>query len=56
MVEVKSNDINVSKSLIYFKERLKIPYSYQVVKKSNIDKLMNDVRVISADKFLANLI
>ena len=55
-VEAKLNDTNPSPALFYFKERLNIPYGYQVVRKQNIDILKNGVRVISADRFLASLI
>lgn len=54
-VEVKMQDVNPSKPLIRFKEKLEIPLSFQVVKKSGIDILSNGVRVISADKFLMGL-
>ena len=40
----------------YFKEKLQIPYSYQVIKKSNVDRLINNIRLISADKFLLSLV
>ncbi len=56
MVEVKLNDINISKSLLYYKQRLKVPYIYQVIKRENIDKILDGIRIISADKFLSNLV
>ncbi len=55
-VEAKLNDTAVSPHLLYFMERLNIPYSYQVVKKSNTDLLQKGVRIISAGKFLTGLI
>lgn len=55
-VEVKLSDTSVSDNLTYFSERLKIPYNYQVVQKTGIDILKNNVRIISADKFLSGLI
>lgn len=55
-VEVKTQDEAVSSNLKYFQERLKIPFSYQVLKKKGVDKLIGDVRVISADKLLAALL
>ena len=55
-VEVKLNDTSVSPHLLYFTGKLNIPYSYQVVKNSNIDILQKGVRVISAGKFLTGLI
>lgn len=55
-VEVKMNDTNVSPSLFYFKERMEIPYLFQVVKKPGVDRLYNGIRVISASRFLSALI
>ncbi|HEX9971434.1 MAG TPA: DUF4143 domain-containing protein, partial [bacterium] len=55
-VEAKLNDTSPSPSLFYFKERLNIPYGYQVIKKQNIDIFKDNVRIISADRFLAGLI
>ncbi len=55
-VEVTLNDTSPSPHLFYFRERLSIPYVYQVIKKSGIDKLENGARIISADKFLSALI
>ncbi|MBC8186152.1 ATP-binding protein [candidate division KSB1 bacterium] len=55
-VEAKLNDTNPSPSFFYFKERLNIPYTYQVVRKQNVDILQKGIRVISADRFLASLI
>jgi predicted AAA+ superfamily ATPase len=55
-VEVKLTDTNVSRNLLYFKDKLNIPFSYQVVKPSGVDSFKNGVRVVSADRFLAGLI
>ena len=55
-VEAKSNDINPSSHLNYFAEKLKIPYSYQVVKKDGIDSFIKGVRIVSAARFLGGLI
>ncbi|MBI3813328.1 MAG: ATP-binding protein [Nitrospinae bacterium] len=55
-VEAKLNDTTLSHSLIYFRDRLSIPYIYQVVKKDKTDRLEKDARIISAGKFLAGLI
>jgi hypothetical protein len=55
-VEAKINDINPSPHLYYFAEKLKIPFSYQVVKRAGIDSFINGVRIVSADRFLAGLI
>lgn len=55
-VEAKINDLTVSPHLHYFKEKLNIAHSYQVVKKSGIDRFIKQIRVISADRFLSGLI
>ncbi|MCD4764037.1 MAG: hypothetical protein K8R28_08490 [Desulfobacterales bacterium] len=36
--------------------QLNIPYCYQVVKKSGVDRLINGIRIVSADRFLCGLI
>ena len=55
-VEAKLSDTIPSSNLFYYKERLQIPYLYQVVKKRNVDIFKNGIRIISADRFLASLI
>lgn len=52
-VEVKMNSKDVSPAIHYFRERLEIPYSYQVVSEEEVDLLKNGVRVISASRFLS---
>jgi len=55
-VEVKSQSEHLSPHLPYFRDRLGIPFSYQLVKKQGVDKVVDGVRIISADKFLAALV
>ena len=55
-LEAKVNDTEASSNLFYFKDKLSIPFSYQVVKKGNIDRYIKGVRVVSADRFLLSLI
>ncbi|MGB2929297.1 MAG: DUF4143 domain-containing protein, partial [Desulfobacterales bacterium] len=55
-LEAKMNDTNVSSHLFYFKEKLSIPFCYQIVKKGDIDSFIKGVRIVSADRFLAGLI
>ncbi|MCI0469462.1 MAG: AAA family ATPase [Nitrospirae bacterium] len=55
-VEAKVNDTRLSPSLLYFKEKLALPYMYQVVKKDKTDRLEKGIRIISAGKFLSGLI
>jgi predicted AAA+ superfamily ATPase len=54
-VEVKLTDTTPSSNLYYFRDRLQIPYVYQIVKKERVDIYKNNVRIISADRFLASL-
>lgn len=55
-VEVKINNIRLSPSLLYFKNKLPIPYVYQIVKNDNVDRLENGARILSANKFLTALV
>ena len=55
-VEVKLNETGLSPHLIYFKDRLSVPYIYQIVKKSGADRIEKGARIISAGKFLSGLI
>ena len=55
-VEVKISDTSVSPHLHYYRDKLNIPYCYQVVKKSGVDRLINGIRIVSADRFLCGLI
>ena len=54
-VEVKLNDTNIAKPIHYFKDKLEIPFCYQVVQKSGVDNFKNGIRVVSADRFLLGL-
>ena len=55
-VEAKLTDTVLSPHLLYFKERLSIPYVYQVVRGGNADRLEQGARIIPAGKFLSGLI
>ena len=55
-VEAKLSDAGLSPHLLYFKERLSIPYVFQVIKKDKTDRLEKGARIISAGKFLSGLI
>lgn len=55
-VEVKMNETNISPHLHYYREKLNIPYCYQVIKKPGVDRLIRGVRLVSADRFLCGLI
>jgi hypothetical protein len=55
-VETKLSDTGASPHLYYFKDKLKIPFSYQIVKKDGIDSYARGVRIVSANRFLMALI
>ena len=55
-VEVKLKDKTVSKNLIYFTAKLRIPYVYQITEEADIDFTKNNIRVVSAGKFLSGLV
>jgi len=55
-VEAKLAEESVSPSLIYFKNKLKIPFAYQLIKKRAVHKLDGGVHVVSAGRFLAGLV
>jgi len=51
-VEVKRSFKGIPASLGYFKNKLKIPFAYQVLEEGDIDLLKDNIRIISASKFL----
>jgi uncharacterized protein len=55
-VEAKLSDTSSSKWLNYFADKLNIPYLYQVVGVDDLDIIQNNVRIISASKFLSGLV
>lgn len=55
-VETKLRDQEPSKHLRYFAEKLNIPFAYQAVESPDVDFWHNNIRVISAAKFLAGLV
>lgn len=56
-VEAKLNKIAVSPNLLYFQSKLDIPFLFQVVKKTNVDILVeHNIRIVSADRFLSGLV
>lgn len=56
IIEVKSGQEDISKPLVYFAGKLAVPFAYQLVKGSGVDYWKNNIRVISADKFLSGLV
>ena len=55
-VEAKLTDREISPALRYFKDRLKIPFVYQVLRESGIHRYRDGIHVVSADRFLAGLV
>ena len=55
-VEVKTSFRDISTPLMYFSKKLKIPFTYQVIKQEGIDIIKDNVRAISASKFLVALV
>jgi len=55
-VEAKVQTMEIDPALIYFRERLRIPYSYQVVLESSRDFLQEGVHCLPARLFLAALV
>ncbi|MBI4370994.1 MAG: ATP-binding protein [Elusimicrobia bacterium] len=55
-VEAKLSARDLSRPLLHFKAKLGLPLSYQVVRAPGEDYIKDDVRVISADKFLTALV
>ena len=54
-VEVKVSETAVDPSLVYFRDRLRIPYAYQVVLDARRDFVERGIRVVPAHAFLAGL-
>jgi len=55
-VEVKLAATRVDPSLVYFRERLKIPFAYQLTLEGDRDFVEDGVRVLPASRFLASLV
>jgi predicted AAA+ superfamily ATPase len=55
-VEVKENDTNIPASLHYFKDKLKIPWTYLLVNRPIAAQRQQDMVVMSAAQFLSGLV
>jgi hypothetical protein len=55
-IEAKLSETAIDPSLEYFRDRLKIPFAYQVVLDGTRDFVQNDVRCLPAAAFLAALV
>ena len=55
-VEAKLTETAIDPSLVHFRERLKIPFTYQVVLQGTRDFVQDEVRCLPAATFLSGLI
>ena len=55
-VEVKLNEEKISPQIKYFRDRLNIPFCYQVIKKKDVYYQKDDIIVVSGNRFLNGLI
>jgi hypothetical protein len=55
-VEAKLSETAIDPSLVYFRDRLKIPYVYQAVLQATRDVTQDGVRCLPAATFLSALI
>ena len=55
-VEVKLSETRVDPALRHFRERLAIPFAYQVTLEGTRDFVERGVRVLPASRFLAALV
>lgn len=55
-VETKTRFKEVPSALRYFSAKLKIPFTFEVVKEEDIDLIKDNIRIISASKFLSGLV
>jgi hypothetical protein len=55
-VETKNSLSAPSKNLFYFKDRLNIPFVYQVIREKGHNRLVNGIPIVSADCFLKGII
>jgi predicted AAA+ superfamily ATPase len=55
-IEVKTKETKLSGSLVYFKEKLGVPYCYQIVHRCMDEFIKGGIRVMPVEKFLTALI
>ncbi len=55
-VEVKLRAMSIEPSLAYFRDRLRVPWVYQVVLEGQRDFVQHDIRCVPARQFLGALV
>ncbi len=55
-VEVKNSDSELSNNILYFKEKLSIPFNYQISRRCKRERIVKDIRVMPVEKFLTAFI
>jgi hypothetical protein len=55
-VEAKLSATTIEPSLTYFRDRLRVPWVYQVVLEGKRDFVQNDIRCVPARQFLGALV
>lgn len=55
-VEVKLSETRIDPNLLYFRERLRIPWTYQIVMEGSRDFIEDGVRCLPARQFLSALV
>ena len=55
-VEVKLSETRVDPALVHFKERLRIPWAYQITLEGGRDFVQDGVRVVPGSRFRSALV
>jgi predicted AAA+ superfamily ATPase len=55
-VEVKTSYKEISPTLKYFRQKIKVPFAYYVVGEEGVDLIKDNIRIMSADNFLTGLV
>ena len=55
-MEAKLSATTIEPSLTYFRDRLRIPWAYQVLLEGKRDFVQNDIRCVPARQFLGALV
>jgi hypothetical protein len=55
-VEAKLSEKEMARPLLFYKDKLKIPFAYQIMKEAGTHHYMEGIHIISAGRFLSGLI